>query len=440
MRLRPISWSSFAVPVIAILLSHVAMAAPARAQMTGFTPAAAATQQQLEARFDAAMQADSLREWMRVLTAQPFYVGAPYNRETAEWLRDRFRAWGFDAEIEEYRVLFPTPRVRELLLVAPTSYRAQLSEPVVEGDAGTAMDGRLPTYNAFSADGDVTAELVYVNYGVPADYEELARRGIDVRGKIVLARYGGSWRGIKPKVAAEKGAIGAIIYSDPRDDGYFQGDTYPEGPYRPEHGVQRGSVLDLPQRPGDPLTPGYGATPDAARVSREEAGTIIPIPVLPISHADAQPLLAALGGPVAPAAWRGALPTTYRLGPGPARVRLHLEFDWDLAPVYNVIARMPGAELPDEGRAHGRGAGDRAARTGRVAPPSYARLRRLGRGGAGAARLRRVGGAPCGRAASQGGRLHQHGQQSAGRAESRRLAHARAAGQRGGAPRRGSAR
>ncbi|HEX6309909.1 MAG TPA: transferrin receptor-like dimerization domain-containing protein [Longimicrobiales bacterium] len=337
------------LPVIIAAAPLLAASSAASAQMTGFTPAAAGAQRELESRFDAALHPDSLREWMRMLTAQPFYVGSPYNREMAEWLRDRFRAWGFDAEIEEYRVLFPKPRLRELTLLEPTQFRAQLAEPPVPGDPGSAVEpDRLPTYNAYSADGDVTAELVYVNYGVPADYEELERRGIDVRGKIVLARYGGSWRGIKPKVAAEKGAVGAIIYSDPRDDGYFHGDTYPEGPYRPDHGVQRGSVMDLPQRPGDPLTPGYGATADAPRVSREEAGTIMTIPVLPISYADAQPLLAALGGTMAPAAWRGALPLPYRIGPGPARVRLRLEFDWDLAPAYNVIARMAGAELPDE--------------------------------------------------------------------------------------------
>ncbi|HEX6132412.1 MAG TPA: transferrin receptor-like dimerization domain-containing protein [Longimicrobiales bacterium] len=336
-------------PVLLAACQLLAGADGVAAQLTGFTAASAERQRELESRFDAALHADSLREWMRVLTARPFYVGSPYNREMAVWLRDRFRAWGFDAEIAEYRVLFPRPRLRELTLIEPTQFRARLAEPPVPGDPGSAVEqDRLPTYNAYSADGDVTAELVYVNYGVPADYEELERRGIDVRGRIVLARYGGSWRGIKPKVAAEKGAIGAIIYSDPRDDGYFQGDTYPEGPYRPDQGVQRGSVMDLPQRPGDPLTPGYGATADAPRVSLAEAGTIMPIPVLPISYADALPLLEALGGTMAPPAWRGALPLPYRLGPGPARVHLRVEFDWDLAPAYNVIARMTGAELPDE--------------------------------------------------------------------------------------------
>jgi hypothetical protein len=298
---------------------------------------------------------------------------------------------------------------------------------------------------------------VYVNYGVPADYEELERRGIDVRGKIVIARYGGSWRGIKPKVAAEKGAIGAIIYSDPRDDGYFHGDTYPDGPFRPEHGVQRGSVMDMPTRPGDPLTPGYGATADAPRVSHEEAGTIMPIPVLPISYADAQPLLAAMGGPMAPVAWRGALPIPYRLGPGPARVHLRLEFDWDLAPAYNVVARLRGSELPDEWVIRGNhrdgwampapsipSAGwwrswprraPSAARGIRLAAEAHARVRRLGRGGAGTARLHGVGRGSRRRAATSRRRLHQHGQQHARHPERRRLAHARALHQRGRARR-----
>jgi len=228
-------------------------------------------------------------------------------------------------------------------------YTAQLREPELAQDRTSAVqENRLPTYNAYSADGDVTAEIVYVNYGIPADYEELERRGIDVRGKIVLARYGGSWRGIKPKVAYEKGAIGAIIYSDPRDDGYFQGDVYPEGAYRMEHGVQRGSVLDMPQYPGDPLTPAVGATPDAERMDRLESPTIMKIPVLPISYGDALPILEQLEGPVAPASWRGALPITYHLGPGPATVRLHVEFNWELTPAYDVVARVEGSEYPDE--------------------------------------------------------------------------------------------
>ncbi len=317
--------------------------------ISGFTPENSDFQRELEARYDDALDPNNLRDWMEYIVSKPIYVGSPHNRETAEWMVERFRSWGFEAELEEYHVLFPTPRIRELEMVAPTRYRARLREPALAEDRTSGIEeDRLPPYNAYSADGDVTGELVYVNYGIPADYEALERRGIDVRGKIVIARYGGSWRGIKPKVAHERGAIGAILYSDPRDDGYYRGDTYPQGAFRQEHGVQRGSVLDMPQYPGDPLTPGRGATPDAPRLDRLEAPTIMKIPVLPISWGDAKPLLEALAGPVAPESWRGALPLTYHVGPGPATVRLRLAFNWDITPAYNVIAKIRGSEYPDQ--------------------------------------------------------------------------------------------
>ncbi len=314
----------------------------------GFTPSHAERQLEAERRLDALVTPRNLETWMRRMTRRPFYVGAPYNRDNAMWVAERFRGWGYQVEIAEYEVLFPEPRVRELEMVAPERFVATLAEPELPEDATSGVEGRLPTYNAYSADGDVTGELVYVNQGIPGDYEELERLGIDVRGKIVIARYGGSWRGIKPKVAAERGAIATILYSDPRDDGYFQGDVYPKGPYRMEYGVQRGSVADMPLYPGDPLTPGAGATADAERLTPETSPTVMKIPVLPISYADALPLLEALEGPVAPASWRGALPITYHIGPGPARVRVRLEFDWKLEPAYNVIAKLPGTEYPDQ--------------------------------------------------------------------------------------------
>src|SRR5262249_9721194 len=226
---------------------------------------------------------------------------------------DKFQSCGLAAHIEEFDVLYPTPKERQLELLGPTTYTAQLKEPVVAEDPDSGEAGQLPTFNAYSADGDVMGQLVYVNYGVPADYEELAKLGVDVKGKIVIARYGASWRGIKPKVAYEHGAIGCIIYSDPRDDGYFQGDVFPQGPYRPEQGAQRGSVMDMPIHPGDPLTPGWGAIKGAKRIARQDSDVIMKIPVLPISYADALPLLRALDGPVAPEAWRGSLPITYHI-------------------------------------------------------------------------------------------------------------------------------
>jgi N-acetylated-alpha-linked acidic dipeptidase len=326
-----------------------APAAAADKPLLGFTSAGAEREYALEAQYDALLKADNLKEWLAKLAARPHHVGSPYGKANAEFMAGLFKSWGYDTAIEQYDVLFPTPTVRVLELVAPQKVAAKLAEPVVKEDSTSGQTAeQLPVYNAYSADGDVTAELVYVNYGVPRDYDVLAERGIDVKGKIVIARYGGSWRGIKPKVAAERGAIGCLIYSDPRDDGYAQGDVYPQGPWRPELGAQRGSVVDMPVFPGDPLTPNIGATKDAKRLTREEAPTLMKIPVMPIAYADALPLLRAMGGPVAPEAWRGALPITYHLGPGPAKVHLKLQFDWKLAPAYNVIARMRGAELPDE--------------------------------------------------------------------------------------------
>jgi len=308
-----------------------------------------ARQRALEAQFDAKLNRDNLRGWMKRLSARPHHVGSAYGRENAEFMAALFKSWGYDTAIERYDVLFPTPKTRVVELVAPEKYTAKLVEPALKEDATSSqLDEILPVFNAYSTDGDVTGELVYVNYGVPADYDVLARNGVDVRGKIVIARYGGSWRGIKPKVAAERGAIGCIIYSDPLDDGYAQGDSYPKGAYRSDYSAQRGSVADMPLYPGDPLTPGIGATENAKRLDRATAPTITKIPVLPIAYADALPLLRALGGPVAPQNWRGALPITYHLGPGPARVHVKLAFDWKLAPAFNVIARMRGTDLADQ--------------------------------------------------------------------------------------------
>jgi N-acetylated-alpha-linked acidic dipeptidase len=324
-------------------------AAPTTPNLSGFDRAGAERQRATEAKFDAILRRENLREWMKRLSARPHHVGSPYGKENAEFMAGLFRSWGYEVEIERFDVLFPTPKVRLLEMTAPERFAARLSEPPLKEDATSGQTAeQLPTYNAYSIDGDVTGQLVYVNYGVPRDYEELERRGVDVKGKVVIARYGGSWRGIKPKVAAERGAVGCVIYSDPRDDGYFQGDVYPKGAWRNEMGAQRGSVADMPLFPGDPLTPGVGAKGDVKRLERKDAPTITKIPVLPISYGDALPLLRALGGLVAPASWRGALPVTYHLGPGPATVRLKLEFDWKLAPAYDVIARLRGSERPDE--------------------------------------------------------------------------------------------
>jgi N-acetylated-alpha-linked acidic dipeptidase len=315
----------------------------------GFSSQSVPAERQLETKFRAIPQPDSMREAMRFLSARPHHLGSARDSVNADWILQRFRAWGWDAHIETFRVLFPTPLERVVELVAPNRYRATLREPAVREDPSTAQQGeQLPTYNAYSIDGDVTAPLVFVNYGIPEDYERLKRMGISVKGAIVIAKYGRSWRGIKPKVAAEHGAVGCLIYSDPADDGYHAGDVYPEGPFRPAQGVQRGSVLDMPLYTGDPLTPGIGATENAKRLSRSEAATITKIPVQPLSYEDARPLLAAIQGRPAPQGWAGALPITYHVGPGPARVHLRLKFDWRLTTVRDVIARIPGKELPDQ--------------------------------------------------------------------------------------------
>ncbi len=317
--------------------------------MLGFSSAGATGEQALEQKFDAYLNKDEQRAWMHRMSAHPHHIGSEFDKDNLEYVASLFRSWGFQTSVETFYVLFPTPKVRSVELVAPTTHTAMSSEPAIPGDTTSQqVSAELPLYNAYSADGDVSGELVYVNYGVPKDYEVLHELGIDVKGKIVIARYGGSWRGIKPKVAAEHGAVGCIIYSDPRDDGYFEGDVYPKGPFRNDEGGQRGSVMDMPLYSGDPLTPGVGATKDAKRLPRDSALTITKIPVLPISYRDALPFLQAIAGPVAPASWRGALPITYHCGPGPAMVHLKVQNSWDLVPIYDVIARLQGSTFPDE--------------------------------------------------------------------------------------------
>ena len=287
--------------VFLLTFSVFAQTMPTEKTLMGFSAENSAKQKALEAKFDSYLKAENLRDWMKRLSARPHHVGSPYGKENADFIAAQFKSWGFDTKIEQFDVLFPTPKTRLLEMTAPEKFTAKLEEPDLSEDAtSNQKNEQLPTYNAYSADGDVTGDLVFVNYGVPADYEELERRGIDVKGKIVIAKYGGSWRGIKPKVAAEHGAIGCIIYSDPKDDGYFQGDVYPKGAWRQENGVQRGSVADMPVFPGDPLTPGIGSTKGAKRLDRKNAPTIMKIPVLPISYADALPLLKNMGGAVAP--------------------------------------------------------------------------------------------------------------------------------------------
>jgi N-acetylated-alpha-linked acidic dipeptidase len=341
---------------LALLPLLVATTLPAPAQdakpepvpLAGYSAGSSTAERDWETKFRALPSPDNLREYMRRLSARPHNVGSPYDKENAEWMLSLFKQWGLDAQIETFYVLFPTPKERDLELIEPTRFKAKLQEPpVAEDPTSNQQAEQLPTYNAYSIDGEVTAPLVYVNQGVRGDYDRLDRMGVSVKGAIVIARYGGAWRGIKPKVAAEHGAVGCIIYSDPRNDGYSPGDVFPKGPYRPENGVQRGAVTDT-YYGGDPLTPGVGATKDAKRLPIKDNPQITKIPVMPISYGDAQPLLAAIGGQTVPMEWRGGLPITYHLGPGPAKVHLKVSSNWDIKPIYDVIARIPGSAFPDQ--------------------------------------------------------------------------------------------
>jgi len=335
------------------LVAVIAFLFPAGADqesLQGFTPTSSAAEQQWETKYRALPDASKDLENDRRLSARPHHVGSPYDKDNAEWILANYKSWGWDAHIENFDVLMPTPKTRLLEMVEPTKFTAKLQEPALAVDPTSGQQSeQLPTYNAYSADGDVTAPLVYVNFGVPDDYDQLDRLGVSVKGAIVIARYGGSWRGVKPKVAAEHGAVGCIIYSDPHEDGYNEDDVFPKGPMRPPDGVQRGSVMDFASySPGDPLTPGIGATKDAKRLTLKDDIAITKIPTLPISYGDAQPLLAALTGPMSPAAWHGSLAIPYHVGPGAAKVHLVMKSNWDMKTLYDVIAKLPGSDQPDE--------------------------------------------------------------------------------------------
>ncbi|MBI4663199.1 MAG: M28 family peptidase [Verrucomicrobia bacterium] len=331
--------------------SSDAAESPADRTPFGFRPEDGTKQLQREAAYESLLDAKNLELWMRQMTTRPHHAGSPKAKENAEFIAGLFRSWGYETELEIYHVLIPRPKTRELQLLRPYPVTLPLTEQIIGSDAvAEALRAEaLPPYNAYSGDGEVVGPLVYANRGLSDDYEVLERFGIDVKGKIVITRYGGSWRGIKPKVAHEKGAIGCIIFNDPGDDGYTQGSAYPDGAFKHDTAVQRGSVLDMPVRAGDPLTPFRGATQDAQRLPRDQADTIMKIPVLPISSVDAEKLLRALDGPVVPDHWKGALPLTYRFGgSGKTVARLKLEFNWGLVPAHNIIARLKGSEYPDE--------------------------------------------------------------------------------------------
>ncbi len=319
----------------------------AQEPIRGFSQSGAKSQLDLEAKAVAAMDANRIGSHIKMMSAKPHAAGSPASKQVAEYALEQFRKWGLDSRIETFEALLPYPLERSLEMISPVHYKAKLTEPVIKSDPNSSDAHQLPTFNAYSASGDVTAQVVYVNYGVPEDYEYLKKMGIDVRGKIVLARYGKSWRGTKPKVAAENGAAACLIYSDPKDDGYWHGDVYPNGPFRPSQGVQRGSVMDMPLYVGDPLTPGWASEPGGRKLAISEAKSLMKIPVMPISYGDARPILEKLGGPTAPDDWRGALPFTYHIGAGPATVHLKLKLDSGIRPVHNVVGMIVG-QNPDQ--------------------------------------------------------------------------------------------
>lgn len=328
---------------LGLLATALTYAASSEGAPSAPTPSA------LEARFDALIKPSELSDWMHRLASEPNHVGSPHDKVNAEWILKQFKDWGWDAHIETFRVLYPTPLSESLTLLGAQPFKATLTEPTIAGDKTTLHNKEgLPAYVAYQGDGDVSAPLVYVNYGMEADYRVLARLGVSVKGKIIIARYGGGWRGLKPRLALEHGAVGCVIYSDPADDGYAVNDAYPKGPERPAGGIQRGSVADMTLFPGDPLTPGIGATESAPRLAIADAPTIVRIPTLPISYGDATHFLAALDGRVVPKSWRGALPITYRVGGNAALVHLLVKSEWGLKTIYDVVAMLKGSTYPDQ--------------------------------------------------------------------------------------------
>src|SRR3954470_886454 len=329
-----------------VSLSAIAFALVASSAATQ----ASAPSQALEQRFDALISTADQLAWLQQMSSEPNHVGSPHDKANADMQLALFKQWGWDARIERFDVLYPTPISTTLELVTPERVTLGGQEPAIAEDPTSARTAdALPPYVAYQGDGDVTAPVVYANYGMPDDYDALERRGISVKGKIVLARYGGGWRGLKPKLAQEHGAIGCLIYSDPADDSFAEADVYPKGGGRPDTGVQRGSVADMPTYPGDPLTPGVGATANAKRLSRAEAKTLLKIPTLPISYRDATRIISALQGPLVTGRQRGGLGFAYHWG-GTDAVQVHLvvKSDWSLKPVYDVIAMLPGASYPDQ--------------------------------------------------------------------------------------------
>jgi N-acetylated-alpha-linked acidic dipeptidase len=311
-----------------------------------------AGEREVEKKFLAVPDPRLAEEHLRILTEAPHIAGSPEDKATAEYVAKKFREAGLDTEIVEYKVWLNYPAEIRVDLTAPEGVEMHGPRPEhVDGDPFQDDPRIVNAYNGMSPSGDAEAEVVYANYGSPADFDKLKEMNVDVRGKIVIVRYGENFRGVKAFVAQERGAAGVIIYSDPKDDGYYRGDAYPKGPWRPASGVQRGSIGYMFQFPGDPTTPGVASTPalpDSKRVSPAASEQLPKIPVTPLSYADAAPILEHLGGPASPREWQGALPFTYHVGPGPAKVKMHLKQDYQLRTIWDVIGKVRGTSSPDE--------------------------------------------------------------------------------------------
>ena len=339
---------TFLILVLQILL----VSSPAFAQTTtidGFQSDRVTAQRNWETVFRGVPSPKSAREHLRILTREPHIAGTKEDYDTAIYVRDQLRSYGIPAELKQYDVWLNYPKTPPVIeLITAKRQKLNIHEAVVSKDPSSSHPKITPLFNGYSASGDVTAPVVYANYGLPNDYEELKKAGVDVKGKIVIVRYGNSFRGVKAKVAQDHGAIGCIIYSDPADDGYMQGDVFPKGPWRPEASGQRGSVQYLFDYPGDPLTPGRPAIDGVPRLKPEEATDLTRIPVQPIAYDVAKTIIAPLKGPVRPRGFQGGLPFAYHVGgTDDVKVRLKVDMDYKLRPIWNVIGRIEGTDLRD---------------------------------------------------------------------------------------------
>ena len=335
--------------VVALTTQLVSSQTTTPTRLNGFSAETSVAQRGWEEKFRAVPNPKSAREHLRRLTMEPHIAGTKEDYDTAIYVRDQLRSYGLNAELKEYEVWLPYPNAPSIVeLITKRRQRLSVTEAVVPGDPTSSHPKITPLFSGYSASGDVTGSLVYANYGLPGDYEDLKKVGVDVKGKIVLVRYGNSFRGVKAKVAQDQGAIGCIIYSDPADDGYMQGDVYPKGPWRPVASGQRGSVQYLFDYPGDPLTPGKPAIQGVPRLKPEEATDLTRIPVQPIAYDVARTMMTALKGPLRPKGFQGGLPLAYHVGGTPdVKVRLKTDMDYKLRPIWNVVARIDGSEEKD---------------------------------------------------------------------------------------------